>query len=367
MNYARRIQKLQKILRRKKLDAILVTQPENRRYLCGYTSRDHSISESSGSLLVCAGGPHYLLTDFRYELQAKEEVEQAQVLIYSKGLHRLLKEIASQHNLKRIGFESHYMLHASAAKLTNSLAKSATTLLSTTDIIEKTRLVKEESEIALIRKSVRLNERIFQEILPTISPGDSELDIAIQIENSMRTHGAEAPSFDTIVASAANCALPHAVPGNKPIEKNKPLMIDMGLILNGYCSDMTRTIVIGEVDDHYRSIHQLVRRAQLSAINLIRPGATMRDIDRAARSVITNGGYGKNFGHALGHGVGLAVHEKPRLSSHSRMKFKAGMVVTVEPGIYIPNWGGVRLENMVVVTDDGCEILNRDTTGLDIK
>ncbi|MCF6188745.1 MAG: M24 family metallopeptidase, partial [Desulfobulbaceae bacterium] len=178
--------------------------------------------------------------------------------------------------------------------------------------------------------------------------------------------GAEGPSFETIVATGARSALPHSVPGTVKILKNKALMIDMGLILDGYCSDMTRTFVVGKASKKYLKIHRLVRKAQLAAIKQIRAGVSAASIDKAARDIIVRGGYGKYFGHALGHGVGMAVHEAPRLGGRNRRLLKAGMIITVEPGIYLPDWGGVRLENMVVVREDSCDVLNQDTTWLDI-
>jgi Xaa-Pro aminopeptidase len=182
----------------------------------------------------------------------------------------------------------------------------------------------------------------------------------------MLRRGAEGPSFATIVASGANSALPHAVPGRQPIAKDGSLTIDMGLVRDGYCSDMTRNLVPGRASDRYLELHRLVRKAQLAGIAAIRAGVRGCDADRAARSIIADAGYGEYFGHSLGHGVGLAVHEEPRLSVRNRKQLKAGMVVTVEPGIYVPGWGGIRLENMVVVHADGCENLNCDTTWLDI-
>jgi Xaa-Pro aminopeptidase len=182
----------------------------------------------------------------------------------------------------------------------------------------------------------------------------------------MREFGAERPSFDTIVASGENGAQPHATPAGKALGTDTAVTIDMGLILDGYCSDMTRNILIGSPDKAYRKIHRIVRRAQKAGISAARPGALVKDVDRAARSIIDEAGYGKYFGHSLGHGVGLAVHEAPSLSYRSRRKLQSGMIVTIEPGIYIPGLGGVRLENMVVIRDGGCEILNQDTTDLDI-
>jgi Xaa-Pro aminopeptidase len=178
--------------------------------------------------------------------------------------------------------------------------------------------------------------------------------------------GAQSPSFSTIVAVGPNSALPHAVPGSRVVEAGLPVMIDMGLILDGYCSDMTRTFVVGEPDDRYLAIHRLVRKAQLAAMAEIRAGVAAARVDKTARDIIAAAGYGPAFGHSLGHGVGLAVHEEPRLSSRNGKKLRAGMVVTVEPGIYIHGWGGIRLENMVVVREDGCELLNKNSTWLDL-
>jgi Xaa-Pro aminopeptidase len=182
----------------------------------------------------------------------------------------------------------------------------------------------------------------------------------------MRVKGAESASFDSIGASGDNSALPHAVPTTSHIAGNRPLTIDMGLVLDGYCSDMTRTFVPGKADKKYKELHRIVRRAQLAGMKAIRAGVSARDVDKAARDVIADAGYGEYFGHSLGHGVGIAVHEAPRLATRSKKKLKAGMIVTVEPGIYIPGWGGIRLENMVLVQEDGCENLNSDTTWLDI-
>lgn len=366
MNYSERLHKLRAILRRKKLDGLLVGRPENRRYLSGFTATDHGINESSGMLLICAKGTNYLLTDFRYRQQAEQETEGFDILLYPKGLIPLLSSLLPNLGLKRIGFESHYFLHSGAAKLLEMGTKKKLEFIPTESVIENRRLIKDADEIAIIRKSVRLNEQVFGEVFQTITTDMTELDIALQLETLMRSKGSERPSFDSIVATGENSALPHAVPGNRRIEENQPLMIDMGLILDGYCSDMTRTFVVGEPDKRYLKIHRLVRRAQLAATHHIQPGRTMKEVDSAARAIITQAGYGKNFGHALGHGVGLAVHEEPRLSSQSRKKLRPGMVVTVEPAIYLPGWGGIRLENMVVVTEGGCEVLNQDTTWLDI-
>ena len=362
----KRIEKIQALLRRKKLDAFLISQPHNRRYLSGYSAVDHDIGESSGVLLIPARSKAILLTDFRFQIQAQQEVGEMEVLLYPKGLLSLLRTLLPDLGVQRLAFESHYTLHSVVQKMEETLKKQKISLHPLTDLVEEMRLLKDEEEIDKLRKSVQLNEAVFEEVYRDISPGQTEIDIALAIESTMRKKGAECPSFETIVATGKRSALPHAVPGNVAIKKNKALMIDMGLVLDGYCSDMTRTFVPKKASKKYLKIHRLVRKAQLAATKGIRAGVSAASIDKIARTVISDAGYGKNFGHALGHGVGLAVHENPRLSAKNRKHLRIGMIVTVEPGIYLPNWGGVRLENMVVVREDGCEVLNSNTTWLDI-
>lgn len=366
MDYNKRLKKLQARIRRKKLDALLIAKPENRTYLCGYRGGDHGIEETSGVLVVPAKGRVRLLTDFRFQLQAEKETTDVKVLVYKRGLTRLLGKLLPDLGIKKIGFESHYTLHSSALDLAEKLGKKKIETVPTENIVEAMRVIKDEDEIGLIKKSVRLNEKVFQRIFSSFSDFKTEIDVALAIETTMKQLGAERPSFDTIVASGSNGALPHAVPGLSPIKKNRSLTLDMGLVLNSYCSDMTRNFVPKNPSKKYVKLHRIVRKAQLAGLAAVRAGIRGADADKAARSIIEKEGYGKYFGHSLGHGVGLAVHEEPRLSSRSRKKLKPGMIVTVEPGIYIPGWGGIRLENMVVVREDGCENLNKDTTWLDI-
>lgn len=361
-----RITRLQAVLRRKKLDALLVSQPENRRYLSGYSAPDHGIGESAGLLLVPARGEAQLLTDFRFQLQAEAEAGFLPVILYPKGVLSLLRRMLPELAIRTLGFESHYTLHSFAQKLGGLGEKIDVRMVPVTGLVERFRAIKDEEEIARLRAAVELNERVFEELYPSIACGLTELEIARGIESAMYRLGAQAPSFSTIVAAGANSALPHAVPGPDTIEAGQPLMIDMGLILDGYCSDMTRSFVLGKPDSRYLAVHRLVRRAQLAAMVEIRAGVVAAHVDKVARDIIAAAGYGKAFGHSLGHGVGLAVHEEPRLSARNGKKLRAGMVVTVEPGIYIPGWGGVRLENMVVVREGGCEQLNQNSTWLDL-
>ena len=358
--------KIQALLRRKGADALLVSQPENRRYLSGYTATDLTIAESSGVLLVPARGTPLLLTDSRYHLQAEKEAADFEVELLRNSLLAALKKVLRRLGIRRLIFESHYLLHAAALKLLDLGQQQGIEMIPRSGIIEKLRTRKSGAEIERIQRSVLLNEAVFQEVYAKLKPGQTEREVALAIESTMMRKGAEAPAFPTIVAAGPNAALPHAVPTERAINKGEAIIIDMGLRLDGYCSDMTRTVVLGAVDSKVLEIIRLVRRAQLAALKTIRAGISARDVDRAAREVIAAAGYGKNFGHGLGHGVGLAVHEPPFLNRRRRNKLQPGMVVTVEPGIYLPGWGGVRLENMIVVEEKGCTVLNRDATFLDI-
>lgn len=363
-SYRDRLVRVQRRLRRKGIDALLVAQPENRRYLSGYKAPDHGIGESSGVLFIPARGESRLLTDFRYKLQAEQE-SCLDVSLYPRGLLAVLKTMLPEYAVKRFGFESHYTLHSFSLKLAGLAREQGCELVPLDNLVERLRLVKSEEEIALIRRSVERNEAVFASVFERLHPKMSEIEISIMIETAMREQGAERPGFATIVAAGGNSALPHAVPTETPVGRNRSITIDMGLVLDGYCSDMTRNFVIGTADARYLDLHRLVLAAQKAGIAAVQAGRTMKEVDRAARSVIEAGGHGGHFGHALGHGVGLAVHEAPRVSARSRQKLRAGMVITVEPGIYIPGWGGIRLENMVVVREHGCDVLNRNTTWLD--
>lgn len=362
------IEQLNKIklsLRRRSLDAVLITQPENRRYLSGFTARDHSISESSGVLLILADDRPYLLTDSRYQSQAEDEADKFKVKLYPRGLFVLLAKLLTSLKVKRLGFESHYFLHATSLTLKKLTDKKGIELLPVTGLVEKLRVRKTDGELQKIKKAVHLNEEVFREVYKEIDRGQTEREVAWKIERVMQLKGADRLSFETIVASGPNGALPHAVPTDRVLQTGEPIVIDMGLTLDGYCSDMTRTIVLGRADQRTAGLFKLVRKAQLIGIKSLKSGMTGQEVDRLARNVIIQAGLGDLFCHGLGHGVGLAVHEEPALNWRNRKQLQAGMVVTIEPGIYIPGWGGIRLENMAVVLESGCEVINQDTTFLD--
>ncbi len=352
------IARIRTILRNKKLDAILITHPDNRRYLSGFTAADAQLTESSGALLI-SKDKLILLTDSRYELQAKEEASGYEVNITKLGLARTLASLTRRYPIHRMGFESHYLLLSTYERL-NRL--SALKLIPTQNIVENLRVKKTAEELKAIEESVNLNEAVFAEISDILKPGMTEKNIAWEIEKLGRNVGAEGVSFEPIVASGPNAAKPHAAPTDRPICEGEPIIIDLGMRLNGYCSDMTRTLWLGKPSAKFKKIYRIVRKAQLAAIACLKANLKARDVDTIARDIIARAGYGQAFGHSLGHGIGLAVHEGPTLSPRSKDKLNTGAVVTVEPGIYIPGWGGVRLENMVVIEDHGCRILNKDKT-----
>ena len=361
-----RIERVQQSLRRRKIDALLVSQPDNRRYLSGYTAPDHGIQETAGFLLIPASGQPLLLTDSRFTLQAEAEAPLYTVDTYTKGLLQAVEKHCRTLKVQSLAFESDYFLYSTFQKLEKMAVKQELTLKAQSGLIEKYRAVKDAQELELLRRSQALNEKVFQAVYQTIEPGMTEREIALALELTMREMGASGPSFETIVAFGTNAAKPHAVPTDRVLEPGELVLIDMGLILNGYCSDMTRTFVAGKPDQRFIERHRIVRQAMLAGIGAIRAGVTGVEVDRAARQVLSEAGYGDAFGHGLGHGVGIAVHEDPRLSPRGTNKLEAGMVVTVEPGLYLADWGGIRLENMVIVTEEGAEVINQDTTSLDL-
>jgi len=363
---SRRVARLRRSLVSRKLDAFLVTQPENRRYLSGFTGQDHSINETAGVLLIPAHGEPWLLTDGRYLQQAEAEAAGFRVKLYHRGLFASLRRLFLSLEIRRLGFESHYFLHSSAITLEKETARKGIELVPLVGLVERLRLVKTKEEVRKITAALKMAEEVFQQVYAELAPGMREKEVAWRIETEMVRRGADSPSFETIVASGPNSALPHAVPTDREIREGEPVIIDMGVKLDGYCSDITRTVVLGRPERKVVEMIRLVRKAQLAGLAALRAGVSGNHVDRVAREVIERAGLGERFCHGLGHGVGLNVHEGPSLSYRNRKQLDAGMVVTVEPGVYIPGWGGVRLENMAVVEPDGCRVLNQDSTFLDI-
>ena len=363
---ANRLARLRKSLFEKKIDTLMVLVEENRRYLSGFTGEDGQFDESAGALFI-TDQKLVLATDSRYELQAKNEAPLYEIYCYREGLAKSLPEILRALDTKALGFESIRLSFLQYKKIYEQLKsdQQQIQLVETENIVEDLRVIKEETEVKAIMKSLVIAESVFTDFASRVSPGMTEKEAAWEMEKGMREAGAEALAFPTIVASGPNSALPHAIPGERRIVEGEPILFDWGAKLGGYCSDISRTIVIGQPDENFKKIYNTVLHAQQKAIDAIRPGMSSKRVDEVARNHIDDMGYKGKFGHGLGHGVGIVVHELPRISPIKDTKLEVGMVFTVEPGIYIPEWGGIRIENMVVVRENGAEVLNQ--LGTDIE
>jgi Xaa-Pro aminopeptidase len=366
-SYSARMSRFRELLSREGLDAFLVAVPENRYYLSGYEAEDLALVESSGVLLIAQNG-QYLLTDFRYQEEAKQEAPDFELIIYNDGPGQVLPDLFSTLRTERLGFEKDFLTFKRYQDAEQALisARPSAQIVPSEDLIQEMRIVKDSHEIDLIRNSLRLTESVLKSVWDDLHVGLREKDVAWQIERRIREGGASSVSFPPIVATGPNAALPHAVPTERPIGHGDPVILDLGSRLGLYCSDMTRTWIAGKPESKLAEIYRIVREAQLAAQGSIRAGADSVAVDGVARGIIERAGYGERFGHGLGHGVGLAVHEKPGLRKRNPTILQANMVVTVEPGIYLPGYGGVRLENMVRITEDGCEILNESDLFYDL-
>ncbi len=350
---ARRIDALVGGLEAAGIDALLVTHLPNIRYLTGF-------SGSAGLLLVRSAGP-MLITDFRYAVQAPLEAPGIEVQIDPVSIWDRLGRALGQRPLERLGVESHVLTTRDAERLSH-LTRAQ--VVPTVDLVEQRRVAKDSEEVAAIRAAAALAQEALAEVLPSVRPGDRELDVAARLESALRQRGSEWHPFPTIVASGPRAALPHARTSPREIQVNDLLLIDFGAQVGGYCSDLTRTMVVGRADDRQRTIHGLVQEAQVRARTQVRAQMTGRDADSLARDVIAARGFGDAFGHSLGHGLGLEVHEAPRLSQTNEMALPLHAVVTIEPGIYLPGWGGVRLEDDVYLGPSGPELLSDGRTEL---
>jgi len=356
----KRVERLRKSLAENNIDSLLVLVEENRRYLSGFTGEDTRFDETAGALFI-TDKRLILATDSRNDLQAAREAPLYEIICYKKGLVKELPNIINTLQTKRLGFESIRMSYMQYNKICGQLSSSDidVELVEADNIMECLRAVKEQSELEEIKKALFIAESVFINFAEnTIKPGMTEKEAAWILEKNLREAGADSLSFPIIVASGPNSALPHAIPGNRNFHKGEPILFDWGARLNGYCSDISRTLVIGSPDDKFKKIFNTVLDAQLKAIDAIKPGISSKDVDEIARNHIDSMAFKDNFGHGLGHGIGLAVHEPPGISSLKDTLLEKQMVFTVEPGIYIPGWGGIRLENMVVVRKDGAEVLN---------
>lgn len=352
--------KLRARLKNKALDTLLVLRGENRRYLSGFTGEDGQFDESAGALFITLER-QLLATDSRYETQARMEAPDFEIYRLKDSLASSLPEVLTMLGTERLGFESVRISHLQFQTFQEELSKAAlsVSLVPAIDLVEEIRMIKDAEEITAIKESLALSESVFERVVHTLGAGATEKELAWAIEKGLREGGADSVAFPPIVASGPNAALPHAVPADRAVRQGEPILFDWGARLNGYCSDISRTLALGPPDETFQKVYQVVKDAQSMAIEAIKPGMSTQAVDRIARDHIVAKGFKDCFGHALGHGVGLATHEKPRLSPLKSMTLEAGMVTTVEPGIYMPGWGGVRIENMVVVTEDGALVLNR--------
>ena len=335
----------------KNVDAVLVSSPANIRYLCGFAGTE--------SYLYLSREHKVILTDSRYTLQAQEESGGLEVraIAGKQGYGQLLKELLWEDKAGTLGFEDGSMLYRTVRRLQKEAGLSEERWVPLEDALSMLRVQKSEEEIELLAKAEQIGDAAFSYILGQLAPGMTELEIAARLEYFMRSQGAEDKSFDTIAASGLHSAIPHAVPTEKKLARGDLVTLDFGCRYHGYCSDMTRTVAIGKAEERQKELYQIVLEAQQTALSKLRAGITGAEADGTARHVIEKAGYGAYFGHGLGHSVGLEIHERPALSPRDETVLEPGMVVTVEPGIYVPGVGGVRIEDMVVITETGCRNL----------
>jgi Xaa-Pro aminopeptidase len=352
-----RLAALRELMSSRELDAFLVSNPENRRYLSGFTAAD-----PDWGMLLITDRESFLLTDFRYQAWAREEVRDFEVIIYKVELGETLVELLARQPVQTLGFEAANLTYRQYQRLTKNLSDAGVKVVwkPLEGLVEELRQTKTEAELDIMRRALVLTEDVLRQVAAELAPGLTERQLAWEIEKRLREGGAEGLAFPPIVAAGPNSARPHHQPGDYALKPGEPIIIDMGARMEGYCADLTRTLVIGPADEQFRKIYTLVRQAQARAEAELKAGMDSLDGDRLAREVIAAAGYGEAFGHSLGHGVGLAVHEAPSLSPSEakRCVLPPGCVVTVEPGIYLQGWGGVRLEDMVRLSPDGAEVLN---------
>jgi len=352
MDFRNRQLKLREHLATTRFDALLVSHLSNIRYLCGFTG-------SAGLLLVDEKGSTFF-SDVRYDTQAHEEVNGAKIVITRKApLEAVGEFLAKRRKRSRrqiIGVESDHVTLSEKKRLTQSRL-SGVLFKDAPPMVERFRMIKDDDEIAKIRSAVHLGAKIYDRALEVLRPGIKEVEVAAEMELAARRGGAEAMSFETIIASGPRSALPHGRASSQPIAPEAFVVCDFGVILSSYCSDQTRTVWVGTPSDDARQAYEAVREAQQTAIEAVRAGVKAGEVDAAARSSLRKAGFGRYFTHSTGHGVGLEIHEGPRIGDGQREVLQQGMVITIEPGVYFPGKWGIRIEDMVVVTAGGCEVL----------
>jgi len=348
-----RLQKLRQKLAEKELDAIFISQPQNRSYLSGFDG-------SAGYLLITPRDA-VLATDFRYTEQAKSQATDYQIFQISGKIADWFPRLVGELNSGKLGFEAGdipFALYREFSDILNK-AKPKLSLIPIEGLVESLRVTKKPEEIELIIKAIEIADEAFDYVIDRVHTGMTEKEVAWELEKYMREHGSQTIPFDIIVASGPNAALPHAKPSERKISSGEPVIIDMGARVESYASDLSRTICLGTPDNTFYKIHNTVLEAQLAALTGIKDGMSGHQADNLARAIIEGAGYGESFGHGLGHGVGLAVHEQPRLGPNSTELLTSGMVFSIEPGIYLAGWGGVRIEDLVVMEDGKPRVLSK--------
>jgi Xaa-Pro aminopeptidase len=344
-----KIKRICGLLKKEGLDGLLLSSAANISYLTGYRSRD--------SYLILSTNGCFYLTDSRYTEEARKALPGITVVEYGQGLFSKISQIASKMRFKCLGFEEKHLNYAEYKRLRKQLADSQG-LAPTYGLVEGLRQIKSAEEIKAIRAATQIAIKAFCFIRKRLEPGRREIEVAGDLEQFIRYNGASQASFDIIVASGPNSAYAHHITSERKLKANEPVLIDLGVDYRGYKSDLTRVFFLGKIDTLTAKVYGIVRQAQEKALKAVKPGKTCGQIDALARSYIQNSGYGKYFGHGLGHGVGLEVHEEPHIGKNQDKRLQPGMVFTVEPAIYLPNKFGVRLEDMVLVTKKGSEVLS---------
>ena len=355
--HAQRRDKLRRLIAKTGADSLLVTNFTNVTYLTGFTGDD--------SYLLVTNSDAILLTDERYRTQLEDECPGLELSVRGQGVSmiNLLTKVIGQTSVERMGIEASSMTVQFYGMPEKQFSKIS--IGPTTSLVEQLRVVKDKQEVQEIRQAITIAQKAFGVIRASMRPEQTEKEVADAIEAQVRRFGGKCSSFPSIVAVGHWAALPHAVPGERLIGDSPFVLIDWGARGDLYVSDLTRMLATGKIPPKFRRIYEIVRKANLKGIKAIRPGVTCEEVDRAARGVIEKAGFGKQFGHGLGHGIGLEVHEAPRLGAKQKTVLKPGMVITIEPGIYIPGWGGIRLEDDVLVTRDGHEVLTSVSKQLD--
>lgn len=347
-----RIQVLQKRIKKNDADALLITNPKDIRYLTGF------VGDDSWAVVPAKGDAVRVISDFRFEEQIQREAPYMRVTMREGAISDALVQVRDELGFKHLAVQNDHMTLAQFKQLKKKLGKRR--LEPMDDGLLKQRAVKDDAEVRAIRAALTIQQDAFGQMLKLLTGSKpvTEAYAAAQLELTMRIGGADGPSFPTIIAADANASLPHAIPGRAKIKSGGIVLVDWGARSGGYCSDLTRVVAIGRMPAKIREIYKVTLDAQLAAIDAIAPGRTFKEIDAVVRDLITAAGYGDRFGHSLGHGIGLDIHEQPTLSSRSEGVLEPGHVVTVEPGIYLPGIGGVRIEDDILVTRTGCEVLS---------